>query len=192
MKTTSTHDPLTDYRFRARRLLKDLRSADPVQATSAAVRLLQLRSFAPRTVQQVLDDKKRIQLKHALLVVALEEGHPSWRDLKSHVEANALSDLTVMYAKGLEALLNRWFARYEDARASLEAQGGFLFSYRTQFFVCESEGVRELGLDPRDPDWERIGWDWVKPADRAAWERLRDRRRRVVRNDSRGRSSGNP
>lgn len=37
------------------------------------------------------------------------------------------------------------------------------------------EGVRELGLDPDDPDWVTIGWDWVRPADDEAWRRLKER-----------------
>jgi hypothetical protein len=36
--------------------------------------------------------------------------------------------------------------------------------------------IRELGLDPADPDWERIGWDWVRPRDADAWERLKLKR----------------
>ena len=59
--------------------------------------------------------------------------------------------------------------------------GGYLLPYRHQFLVCESEAIRLLGLDPGDPDWERIGRDWVRPADRDAWRRLRDRRIAVLR-----------
>ena len=81
-----------------------------------------------------------------------------------------------MHARRLDVLLNRWFATYEDARASREQMGGFLLPYSQQFFICEPERIRELGLDPDDPDWKRIGWDWVKPLDRLAWERLREKR----------------
>ena len=81
-----------------------------------------------------------------------------------------------MWVPRMDAVVSRWFTSYADARASLDAEGGYLFPYRGQFFVTTSEGVRELGLDPADPDWARIGWDWVRPADPAAWERLRHRR----------------
>jgi len=30
--------------------------------------------------------------------------------------------------------------------------------YRHHFFVAEGPAIRYLGLDPEDPDWERIGW----------------------------------
>ena len=55
-------------------------------------------------------------------------------------------------------------------------EGGYLFPYKNQFFVTESEAVRELGLDPKDPDCEVIGWDWVQPLDEKAWERLLEKR----------------
>lgn len=82
----------------------------------------------------------------------------------------------LMYVPRMGVFLNRWFHTYAAAREAHAAEGGFLLPYRDQFFVAEAEAVRELGLDPDDPDWERIGWNWVKPRDRAAWERLRDRR----------------
>lgn len=84
--------------------------------------------------------------------------------------------MTSMYDGSMSVFLNRWFGTYEDARAALEADGGYLFPYRHHFFVAEAGAVRELGLDPADPDWERIGWDWVRPLDRDAWERLETQR----------------
>ena len=81
-----------------------------------------------------------------------------------------------MWVPRMDAVVSRWFRTYEAARASLTADGGYLFPYRDQFFVTEREAVRELGLDPDDPDWERIGYDWVKPEDAAARQRLADRR----------------
>ena len=85
----------------------------------------------------------------------------------------------VMYVARMDAILNRWFTTYAEARASLRAEGGYLFPYRDQYFVTLREGVRELGIDPDDPDWERVGWDWVQPRDPEAWERLRAQRERA-------------
>jgi hypothetical protein len=90
------------------------------------------------------------------------------------------NDDELMYRPSMDAILNRWFARYEEARRSLEELGGYLFPYRNQYFVCDVEAVRELALDPADPDWERIGWDWVRPRDREAWQRLREKRRNAA------------
>jgi SAM-dependent methyltransferase len=86
----------------------------------------------------------------------------------------------VMYAARMDAIVNRWFTTYEGARASLQSEGGYLLPYRNQYFVTLREGIRELGLDPDDPDWERIGWDWVRPDDAAAWERLKSKRELVI------------
>lgn len=78
-----------------------------------------------------------------------------------------------MYVATMDAIVSRWFTSYGEARASLDAAGGYLLPYEKHFFVTTREAIRELGLDPDDRDWERIGWDWVWPADTAAWERLR-------------------
>ncbi len=83
---------------------------------------------------------------------------------------------TSMYVERMDLFVNRWFAKYDQARATLELEGGFLFPYKSQFFITEREAIRELGLDPDDPDWKLIGWDWVKPLDIPAWERLKKKR----------------
>ena len=68
--------------------------------------------------------------------------------------------------------LDEWFARYGEARASLEAEGGYLFPYRHQFFVCDRSLLETLAIDPDDSDWERIGRDWIRPLDASAHSRL--------------------
>ncbi len=83
---------------------------------------------------------------------------------------------TSMYVESMDVFVNRWFVKYEQARATLEKEGGYLFPYKSQFFITEREAIRELNLDPDDPDWELIGWDWVKPLDTVAWERLKKKR----------------
>jgi len=90
--------------------------------------------------------------------------------------ANTQLETPGMYVPRMGAFLNRWFAKYEDARKSLETEGGYLFPFKDQFFVTENEAVRELGLEPNDPDWALIGWDWVKPLDEKALRRLQEKR----------------
>ena len=82
----------------------------------------------------------------------------------------------IMYAPRMDIFLNRWFTDYDEARASLDQDGGFLLPYKDQYMITEAGGIRELGLDPDDPDLEKIGRDWVKPNDTEAWERLRIKR----------------
>jgi hypothetical protein len=85
------------------------------------------------------------------------------------------------YHPNLDVFLNRWFSSYEAARRSLESEGGFLLPYEKHFFVCESEVITAMGLEPDDPDWEKIGRDCVKPMDADAYQRLLDKRVRAVR-----------
>lgn len=178
---------VSEYRVQARRLLNQLRSDNEANAATAAARFRLLRSFALKTVTQILATRADVRLKHALAVVALEHGYESWLALKAAADANKRAPAAAtshpgreMYAPGMGFLLNRWFAHYADARASLTAQGGFLLPFDRQFFICEAEGIRVLGLDPDDPDWERIGRDWVQPKDEAAWQRLRAKRAQVL------------
>ncbi|HYW73318.1 MAG TPA: hypothetical protein VE961_20015 [Pyrinomonadaceae bacterium] len=85
------------------------------------------------------------------------------------------------YHPHLDVFLNRWYADYDAARASLERDGGFLLPYRRHFFVCQPEVISALGVDPDDPDWQAIGRDCARPRDAAAFERLRQKREKVVR-----------
>ena len=85
------------------------------------------------------------------------------------------------YAPTLDVFLNRWFSNYDDARAARASGGGFLLPYRQHFFVCEAAAVRAMGLEPDDPDWERIGWDGARPQDAGAYRRLSEKRLRAAR-----------
>ena len=91
-----------------------------------------------------------------------------------------IDESVLWYSDKLHEYLNRWFARYEEARASLESEGGYLLPYRHQFFVCEWGAIKALGLDADDPDWKSIGWDCVKPADVEAYQRLYEKRKQIA------------
>jgi len=81
-----------------------------------------------------------------------------------------------MWVPRMDAFLSKWSVAYEEAKALLEAEGGYLLPYQDHFFVTTAGAIAELGLDPADPDWARIGFDWVRPADAAAWQRLNAKR----------------
>lgn len=85
------------------------------------------------------------------------------------------------YETNLDVFLNRWFANYDEARASRERHGGFLLPYQNHFFVCQPDVIAALGLDPEDSDWEKIGYDCARPDDHDAFARLREKREGVVR-----------
>lgn len=164
---------LHEYKVRASLLLKDLDSSDTARATRAAERMRALPFFAALSLGEVLARRDTVQHKHGLAVVAREAGHTTWTELKQALEALAGQvDTRTFFQKGQSTFLNRWFSTYEEAARSLESQGGFLFPFRTQCFICEADFLRALGIDPRDADWERMGRDWVRPRDAAAKERL--------------------
>ena len=83
-----------------------------------------------------------------------------------------ISPFSHLYPKRCQGFLNQWFAQYAEAKAYLKTNGGFLLPYGTQFFICQSDYIDSLGLDPNDSDWQKIDWDWAKPLDKTAWKRL--------------------
>jgi hypothetical protein len=85
------------------------------------------------------------------------------------------------YQPNLDVFLNQWFADYDAARAALDSEGGFLLPYQKHFFVCRADVIQALGLDPNDSDWEKIGRDCARPSDTEAFQRLRQKRERIVR-----------
>lgn len=174
---------LAQCRARAHELLRHFRADDPRAALAAAVRLVRLRSFADRTPDQLLADRTNVRLKHALAVVAEEAGAASWAALRERIAAAAPAPATIVgrtrptsaadvHSSRLTVYLNRWFADYDEARESLAHDGGYLLPFRDQFYITSHGGVLELGLDPDDPDWERIGFDWIRPRDADAHARL--------------------
>ena len=96
------------------------------------------------------------------------------------VSMNEIDISTLWYQTNLDIFLNRWFSNYYDAKHAREAEGGFLLPYKHHFFVCKAEVIRALGLEPDDPDWEKIEWDCARPEDVEAYQRLREKRERIV------------
>jgi len=84
------------------------------------------------------------------------------------------------YQPNLDVFLNRWFSTYEEARRSLDNDGGFLLPYQKHFFVCEADVIQAMGLEPDDPDWEKIGRDGAKPKDQDAYQRLCEKRAQAL------------
>ena len=90
---------------------------------------------------------------------------------------------TLWYQTNLDVFLNRWYSNYEEARAAQESNGGFLLLYKHHFFVCEAEVISAMGLEPGDPDWEKIKRDGARPVDIEAYQRLCEKRAEIVMED---------
>ncbi len=159
--------------IRASLLLKALRSNDSARAAAAAERFRVLPHFAALTPERLVAWSNDIRRKHALNVIAVECGYPSWAALRTAAPMPRTAHVESLFDAPRSAFyLSQWCRTYEDARAVLGAEGGFLFPYRTQFVVCAGGLLAEHGIDALDPDWDLIDHDWVKPADPAAFARL--------------------
>lgn len=166
---------LHECKVRASILLKELLSSDAPRSTRAAERLRVLPAFSGLSSAELLARRDSVQRKHALAVIAQEQGYGSWAELKQALgeeEEAPRFDPEAFFTRPVSPFLNRWCSSYEEALKALQAGGGYLFPYRTQFFVCDASFLRALGVDAADPDWERIGRNWVKPLDAAAHVRL--------------------
>ncbi|MBN1652920.1 MAG: hypothetical protein JXA30_04010 [Deltaproteobacteria bacterium] len=111
--------------------------------------------------------------RHCLATLAAQLGFQGWPHASAVLRGDRVDDLgTLMHREHGGAYWNIWSASYEEAHAIRADYGGFLLGYRSQFLIVEPYYIEALGLDPEDPDWERIGRDWARPRDREAWTRL--------------------
>ena len=147
-----------ECKIQASILLKSLHSSDLEQAKLAAKRFQRLAEFSEYSLEKIA--LAEIKHKNALAVIALEKGFESWADLKCQLPL----------IRG--GFLNQWFANYADAKSYLQLNGGFLFPYKNQFFICDDDYVVNLGLNSKDPDWKLIGYDWANPDNKVAWSHL--------------------
>lgn len=170
--TASTLLPVArECRTRASLLLKALRGDEPAAALAAAERFRILPAFADLTPERLVASRDAIRRKHALAVIAAELGFASWVALKAALARVPAPRLDWVFDGG-GAYLNHWCKTYEEAAASRELSGGYLLAHREHFVVCTADLLSARGLDPHDPDWDRIGRDWVRPRDAEAFARL--------------------
>lgn len=137
-------------------------------------------------------DDGDFQRRHSLAVVASELGFSSWLHLVRVIhpastvreggstpaprDAEAPDFGTLMYpVQGGPAFWNVWSADYKEAQSIRAESGGYLLPYKRQFFVCDRYFIETLGSTAEDTDWDRIGRDWVDPAEAAAHARLTQR-----------------
>lgn len=157
-QTTGAHDPKTVDQLKrdASRLLKAYRAGDPAAAARFAV----------------LDNPPAdLQFKHALAVIAREEGFTGWTELK---QAREGLDFGEFFTRpGLGDTLNAWFSTYDDAKAHQGVAGGVVLPYRHQVFVSSTAILGRLGFEPDHPDWRAIGHDFVRPASPDAFARIK-------------------
>ncbi len=147
-----------ECKIQASILLKSLYASDVEQAKRAARRFQRLPEFSKLSLDEIIHAE--IKRKNALTIIAIEKGFKSWLDLKTQLP----------FIRG--GFLNKWFTDYNEAKVYLRSKNNFLLPYKNQFFICDANYIKNLGLNPDDPDWHLISYDWVNPTDKVAWQRL--------------------
>lgn len=100
---------------------------------------------------KLLAKDKDLKLKDAFELIAQQAQYKDWKSYKDSLDID-------WYAKH-SPFLNKWFAQYENALQHLNQYGGFLLTYKGQFFIAEKEYIRHLGFDPENEVWQRVGFD---------------------------------
>ncbi len=166
MSRSFTNLYLSESKVQASKLLKALSSTDAKIQEKAYRRLQILAEFKDKTIPNIID---LVQHKHTLQTIALERKFKSWAELKKYAESHDPDECINLIVGGF---LNKWFTVYDEAKKEQVHQGGYLFPYKQQFFICEADYIIQMGLDPLDEDWEKIAKDWVKPLHSHAKARL--------------------
>jgi hypothetical protein len=157
---------VSDLKAHARVLHRSALRADP----KAVQRMRVLPELAKLSDAAIAEQLKRRQ---CLAAVAKQLGFLSWAHAKDVLTANEQHDFgTLLYPRTCHGHWNIWSAAYDEAREIRAAHGGYLLAYRRQFMIVESNFIDSMGLDPNDPDWERMARDWVRPPDIEARQRL--------------------
>ncbi len=160
-------DPISEVKVRAERLQRQIEQGD-------AQALARVQRRGPGRGDRSLAAPD-VRYKHCLSAVARELGFADYAHLLRVVDGDpGEADFgTLPCGRGSGGYLNAWYRDYDEAREHRQASAGFLLAYRRHFVVVESPYIREIvGVDPRDPDWAAIGFDWARPADLTARRRL--------------------
>jgi hypothetical protein len=169
-KETAMTDPIEELKVRAEILHRKVRARD----TRSLARLRVLPELRRAADRELLHLAGAIRRRHCLAVIAAELGFPDWtlaRRVLGGQDA-AVDFGTLLCPPRCGGHINRWYATYEAAAAVQRSCRGYLLAYRRHYLVVERDYIETLGLDPDDRDWERIGFDWVRPRDPGARSRL--------------------
>lgn len=130
-------------------------------------------------------DSTGMRLRHCLNQAAREVGFAHWEHARAVLGGLATreDDMgTFWHAPRTGMLLNLWLARYEEARAALEADlRAYLLPYRRQFMVVQADFIQELGVDANHPAWAETNHDLVAAYGGDAWLVLAGQRLRAPR-----------
>lgn len=105
---------------------------------------------AKRLAKQIAKQQD-MPLKSALVQLAQQEGFATWPEYKKNIDD--------FWYKKSSPFLNSWFASYTEAKAFQVEEGGYLLTYKGQFFVAQADYIEFIGLNPEDPIWPILKYD---------------------------------
>lgn len=159
-------DTVSALKARARLLHRNA-AFGKAEAVSRVRLLPELRKLDPAEIPLV------IKRRHCLAVLARELGFAGWPHALAVLRGRESGDFgELLYSASNAPTLNIWSASHAEAREIRAEHGGYLLAYRRHYLIVDGAYIRALGLEADDPDWARIGWDWVRPKDPEARERL--------------------
>ena len=159
-------DVISMLKTRARQLQRDIAFGKP-DAAARVRQLPELRRLDPAELPAA------VKRRHCLSIIARELGFRGWPHALAVLQGREAADFgELLYSGTQRPTLNIWSASYAEARDIHARHGGYLLAYRRHFLIVDADYIRALGLEAEDPDWERIGRDWVRPEDPEARGRL--------------------
>lgn len=162
MNNSSRIISLSEIKIQAQILLKNINSSDHKLKADA---LAKIAGYLGKINLALATED--IQLKHSLAYLADDYGFANWANYKFYFEHSQLSKFIPQ-----GGFFNQWFSNYKEAKAILQATGGYLLPYKQQFFICERGYIEYLRLNPDDENWRKIAHNWVEPEDFSAWQEL--------------------
>jgi len=159
---------LSELKTQASFLLKDLHRQTEVFLPSAN-RFLQLPDFRFKTANWLTENPDKVLLKHAYKVIAFENNFKEWADLKYAVIEN-----DCLYRSSGVAFIHQWFTDYQQAETYFQKNGGYLLTFWKDSVVCGDEYINYIGLGDFQDLWQKIGYNWAKPADVKAFQSLKE------------------
>jgi hypothetical protein len=112
---------------------------------------------------------KNFALKDAFAIISKAAGYNSWKEMK-----DSYDESDIFNPPNWSAHWKTWFATIEEARQNLKPEL-YLLPYRKQFFLCDSDYLKALGIDSNDSDLLRVGNDWSRPLDLKSWDNLKSK-----------------
>ncbi len=163
--------PTQELRTRAEILHHKIQSGDQ----RSLDRLRALPGYRRATYETLEAAAPTIRRTDCLSVLAAELGFENWPEAKRALDGTGPVDNfgTLLCHPRSSAHLNLWFKTHSEATQARAERDGYLLAYRNHYFVADHYYIADsLQLDPADPDWAAIGYDWARPADPAARTRL--------------------